>query len=105
MEELMTIEFDDNGKFYTDIISKVPIHVVIQTFTHRIMGVVHISPGKRLKDELDLKEQFIAITDAVICKPDGQILDRTNFLAVQRNGIIWVMPDDKDNDPSKEDGK
>ncbi len=30
----MTIEFDDNGKFFTDIISKTPMPVLIQTLSH-----------------------------------------------------------------------
>lgn len=89
----MTIEFDDNGKFFTDIISKTPIPVFIQTVLHGIHGNIHISPDRRLKDELDLPEKFIAITDAVISMPDGQVIYRTSFLAVRRDEIIWVMPD------------
>jgi hypothetical protein len=89
----MTIEFDDNGKFFTDIISKTPVPVLIQTILHRIHGNIHIGQDRRLKDELDLPEKFIAITDAVVSMPDGQVLYRTNFLAVQRDEIIWVMPD------------
>jgi predicted esterase YcpF (UPF0227 family) len=89
----MTIEFDDNGKFFTDIITKTPVPVLIQTTIHRIHGNIHIGPDRRLKDELDLPEKFIAITDAVVSMPDGQELYRTNFLAVQRDEIIWVMPD------------
>jgi hypothetical protein len=105
LEDFMTIEFDENGKFYTDIISKIPIHVVIQTVTHRINGLIHIRQGFRLKDELDLPEKFIAITDAIMCMPDGQIIDRANFLAVHRDEIIWVMPDEKVLDPPKETTK
>ena len=45
----MTIEFDDNGKFFTDIISKNPIPVTIQTVTHRIHGNIHIREDRRLK--------------------------------------------------------
>jgi hypothetical protein len=89
----MTIEFDDNGKFFTDIISKTPVPVLIQTVIHQIHGNIHIGQDRRLKDELDLPEKFLAITDAVISLPDGQVIYRTHFLAVQRNEIIWVMPD------------
>jgi hypothetical protein len=97
----MTIEFDDNGKFFTDIITKTPIPVMIQTITQRIHGNIHVCQGRRLKDELDLPEKFIAITDAVIYLPDGQILYQANFLAVQRDEIIWVMPDSEIAHPSK----
>ena len=97
----MTIEFDDNGKFYTDIISKTPIPVMIQTRTHRIHGKIHVRQDQRLKDELDLTEKFIAVTDAVIYLPDGHILYQTAFLAVQRNEIIWVVPDSEISESSK----
>jgi len=101
----MTIEFDDNGKFFTDIIPKTPIPVMIQTFTHRIHGNIHISQDRRLKDELDLPEKFIAITDAFIYLSDGQVLYQANFLAVLRDQIIWVMPDSEIADRSKESAK
>jgi hypothetical protein len=91
----MNIEFDDNGKFFTDIISKTPVPVLVQTTSHQIHGNIHISQDRRLKDELDLPEKFIAITNAVICLPNGQILYQTKFLAVQRAAIIWVLPDNE----------
>jgi hypothetical protein len=97
----MTIEFDDNGKIFTDIIRKTPIPVMIQMVTHRIHGNIHVKQGRRLKDELDLPEKFIAITAAFIYSPDGQILYQTKFIAVQRDEIIWVMPDSDVTDPSK----
>jgi hypothetical protein len=101
----MTIEFDDNGKFFTDIISKIPVHVTIQTLTHRILGNIHVGRDRRLKDELDIPEKFIAITDAIIYSPDGQILYQTSFLALQRDEIVWVMPDGEAADPLKDSAK
>jgi hypothetical protein len=101
----MTIEFDDNGKFYTDIVSKTPIPVMIQTITHKIHGNIHVSRDHRLKDELDLPEKFIAITDATIYLPDGQILYQTQFLAVLRDEIIWVLPDSEMVGQEKENQK
>jgi hypothetical protein len=77
----LTIEFDDNGKFFTDIISKTPVPVMIKTVVHRIHGNIHIGQDRPLKNELDLPEKLIAITDAVISLPDGKVLYRTNFLA------------------------
>ncbi len=75
----MTIEFDDNGKFYTDIVTKAPVPATIQTATHRIHGNIHVSQERRLKDELDSPEKFIAITEALIYAPDGQILASGGF--------------------------
>jgi hypothetical protein len=89
----MKIEFDDNGKFFTDIVAKTPQLVTIQTPTHQIIGKIHITGDLRLKDELDLPERFVAITEAVVYSLDGRALYRAEFLAVQRSDIIWVMPD------------
>ena len=101
----MTIEFDDNGKFYTDIISKTPIPVLIQTTTHRIHGNIHVSQDRRLKDELDLPEKFMAVTDAVIYSPDDQILYQASFVAVQRDEIVWILPDSEIKDSPERNGK
>jgi len=101
----MTIEFDDNGKFYTDIISKTPIPVLIQTTTHRIHGNIHITQDRRLKDELDLPEKFMAVTDAVIYSLDGQILYQASFMAVLRDEIVWVIPDSEIKDSAERHGK
>ena len=49
----MTIQFDDKGKFYTDLIEKESIPVTIMTVTNKIMGEIHVRPDQRIKDELD----------------------------------------------------
>jgi hypothetical protein len=90
----VTIEYDDNGKFFTDVISKTPVAVMIQTVTHRIHGNIHVARDRRLKDELDLPEKFVAITDATIYSLiNGSVLYQIGFLAIQRNEIIWIFPD------------
>jgi hypothetical protein len=89
----MKIEYDDKGKYFTDVISKAPVSVTIQTVTQRIRGTVHVHPEERLKDELDKAERFLAVTDAAIYDPDGRVLQECPFLAVNCVQIIWVMPD------------
>jgi hypothetical protein len=101
----MTIEYDDKGKFFTDVVSKTPISVLIQTVTHRIHGNIHVTRDQRLKDELDLPEKFVAITDAIIYSPDDQVVYHARFLAVQRDEIIWVLPDSEGLDSSKGNGE
>jgi hypothetical protein len=49
-----------------------------------------------LKDELDREDLFLAVTDATIHGPDGQVLFQAPFLAVRRSQIIWVLPDQED---------
>jgi len=97
-EPTMTIEYDDKGKFYTDFITKVAVPSTIQTVTHRLRGVIHVRQDDRLKDELDLNEKFLAVTDAIIFGPDGQTLHSSKFLAIHRDQIVWVLPDSELNE-------
>lgn len=88
----MTFEFDDKGKIFTDVISKVAIPAVVQTTQHLIRGSIHVRRDERIKDELDRDELFLAITNASVIGSDGQTLHRTRFLAVRRAQIVWVIP-------------
>ena len=89
----MTFEYDEKGKIFTDVISKVSIQATIQTTTHLIHGHVHVRRDQRIKDELDLNENFLAMTDVSVMGPDGQPLFQAPFLAVRRSHIIWVLPE------------
>ena len=92
----MSIEFDEKGKYYTDIVTKQPVAVVIQTCTHLVRGFVHVRQGERLKNELERDEGFLAVTEASVIGADDKILFSVPFLAVKRSQIVWVMPvDDK----------
>jgi hypothetical protein len=92
-EDAMTFEYDEKGKIFTDIISKVSILATIQTTTHLIRGHVHVRRDQRIKDELDVDENFLAVTDVSVLGPDGQTLFQAPFLAVRRSHIIWVLPE------------
>ena len=89
----MTIEFDEKGKFFTDVVPKIPVQAVVQTVGQLVRGKIHVREGERLKDELDQDELFLAITDASIIGPDGQVQFEAPFMAVRRSQIVWVMPD------------
>ena len=88
----MTIEFDDKGKIFTEVVPKVAIPAVVQTTQHLIRGNMHVRHDERLKDELDRDKLFLAITDAQIMSAENQVLYEARFLAVRRNQIVWVMP-------------
>jgi hypothetical protein len=89
----MTIEYDEKGKIFTDVVTKRPIHATVQTTTHLMRGLIHVRRDQRIKDELDVNETFLAITDVNVLSPDGQILFEAPFLAVNRAHIIWVLPE------------
>lgn len=88
----MTLEYDEKGKIFTEVISKVEIPAIVQTTAQLIQGNVHVRRDERLKDELDRDELFLAITDASVIGADGQTLHQARFLAVRRAQIVWVMP-------------
>ncbi len=90
----MTIEYDEKGKFFTDVVTKIAVSATIQTTSQLVRGKVHVRQGERLKDELDRDELFLAMTGASILGADGQVLFTAPFLAVRRSQIVWVMPSD-----------
>ena len=91
----MTIEYDDKGKIFTEVISKLPIPVMVQTKVQMIKGILHVRRGERLKDELDRDELFLALTDAHVLGVGGEILFQVPFLAIRRNQIVWVIPEEE----------
>jgi hypothetical protein len=88
----MTIEYDDKGKFFTEVVKKIPVSVVIQTTAHLIRGMVHVREGERFKNELERDELFLAVTDARVFNADGTVLFNQPFMAIRRAQIIWIMP-------------
>ncbi len=91
----MSIWFDEKGKFFTEIVSKETVAVIIQTLTNRIHGGIHVRPDQRFKDEINISELFIAITDATIFDLSGKELFSSNFVAINREQIIWILPEDQ----------
>ena len=90
----MSIEYyDEKGKVFTDVVSKVAIQATVQTTTHLMRGYLHVRRDQRIKDELDHSEKFLALTDVSILGPDGQSLFQAPFVAVQRAQIVWLIPE------------
>jgi len=89
----MTISFDEKGKFYTDIINKESVQVILQTLTNVIRGKIHIMPGRRLKDEINRLDEFFAMTEATVYTPAGKKMYSCKFIAVNREKIVWLLPE------------
>ena len=89
----MTTEYDEKGKIFTNIVSKIAVHATIQTTTHMMRGRIHVRRDQRIIDELDLDENFLALTNVTVLGSDGQTLFQTPFLAVRRAHIVWVIPE------------
>lgn len=92
----MKIEYDEKGKFYTNVVTKVPVPSILQTTSHLIRGLIHVLPGERFKDELEGVEHYVAVTEANIYNAEGKLIYQSPFLAVQKKQIVWVMPANED---------
>lgn len=91
----MSSQFDEKGKIFTYVISKMPVMVTIQTVTQKIHGEIYVKRDERIKDELDQTEHFLAVTNAVILSSEDQVLYQTKFLVVNLEHIVWILPDDE----------
>ena len=98
----MFTQFEEKGKIFTNVVTKKPVAIHLQTNQHLIRGKVHIRPDERLKDELNQSELFLAITDVCVYDLSGKILQRCSFLAVNRQNIVWLFQDDESIDISEE---
>ncbi len=93
-------DYEEKGKIFTDVVSKTAMYATIQTTTHLLHGRIHVRRDQRMIDELDLDENFLAVTDVSVLGADGQTLFQAPFLAVRRTHIIWVIPEQKTGEDS-----
>jgi hypothetical protein len=90
----MVTKFDDKGKIFTQVISKKPYTVIIQTTRQTIRGTIHVRPNERVIDEINNSAKFIAVTDATVVDLDGNMLYQSSFVTLNRDQIIWLLPMD-----------
>ncbi len=90
----MSTEYDPKGKVFTHVVHKDVVYVRIQTITHQITGDVYIEHDRRIKDELEFAEQFIAVTSAKVFKLDGTLAYDAPFVTINRNHIVWLALED-----------
>jgi len=91
----MVAQYDDKGKIFTQVISKRPVSVIVQTSKHRLQGTLHVRPSERIIDELNMSQKFVALTDGQILDESGEALHQFSFLSVNLEQIVWVIPADE----------
>jgi len=99
----MTTHFDDKGKIFTQVVSKKPVPVILRTAQNTLQGILHVRPTERIIDELNSSLQFVAITDARILNEAGGTLYTTGFITVNKEHIIWVIPEEEIQDQAGQD--
>lgn len=100
----MDYRVDQKGKFYTARVTKEANPVVVTTPSHLIRGTLHVMRETRLKDELNNAERFVAITDADIFDLSGENhLYSNKVLLVNKDLIVWVMPQEDPQAPEEDD--
>jgi hypothetical protein len=90
----MATQIEGNEEASFQYVSKKPTPALIQTSNQRLHGHVHVGLGKRLKDELDGGLPFIPVTNVIVYSEDGQVLYRTHFLLINREQLVWILPDE-----------
>ena len=95
----MSIHYDEKGKFFTDVILKEAVPVIIQTHTNRIRGNIYVRPAERIKDQINQEDMFLAVTEAIVFDLTGKELYHSDFLLVNRAHLIWLLPEDQLRQP------
>ena len=88
----MNLRYNEKGKFFTDRVTKDAMPAIIQTLTHRIEGNLFVRLDERFIDALNKCEQFIAVSNAVVFSSHGQQLYKSNFLVLNRDHVLWMIP-------------
>ncbi len=88
----METQFEEKGKIFTPKITKDQNEVFVQTTTQMIKGELHVQIDLRLLDEINESNHFLALTNAEILDVDEKVLYKTNFLAINIDQIIWILP-------------
>jgi uncharacterized protein DUF6812 len=88
----MAAQYDEKGKFFTEVISKVAIPAIVQTVVQKIEGSIHVRENERLSDELIRDDPFLPMTSVRVFDQAGRIQYESDFISIRRSQIIWIMP-------------
>ena len=85
-----------------EFVRKDQVRVLIQTTSAMIQGYIYLRPGRRVVDELNHGDVYLAVTEARVFDANGEVLQGSHFLTVNRAHIVWVRPDEEP--PSSQQG-
>ena len=88
----MAITYDDKGKYFTEVVSKMGVMATVQTVTQRIEGLIHVRVNERITDELVRDDAFLPMTAAKIFDHNGHLQDECDFVSIRRSQIVWIAP-------------
>jgi hypothetical protein len=77
---------------FSDNIQKIATKVVIHTTDDVIIGDLHLRPRLRLIDELISGDPYLAVTNAIVYDKSGRVRFKTQFLTINREHIVLVIP-------------
>ena len=96
-------EHNGQNKNIARRVHKIAVPCLVALNGQTIQGQVHVRQDARIKDELDSAPHFLAITDARIYDAEGRLLYETDFVAVNKEHVLWVLPQqDMKSDRSQE---
>jgi hypothetical protein len=88
---------DEHGKVFTDHVRKTRIEVRIISLNGDLHGYIHLVADQRVRDMLnDTAEQFIAVTDVSMKVPGTLERVEADFIALNKQHILSVIPLDED---------
>ena len=98
----MSYFFNEKGKYFTEVVPKDSLAVLVQCQNSRVQGHIFLRPGERLKDALNMGDQFIAVSEAGVFDCQGALLYRSKFMVLNRSSIDWIIPlDDLQGDETQ----
>ena len=95
--------YDKKGKLFTEKVTKDRVRVTIQTCAGRLTGHLHVPPDQRMKDDLNNSTGFLAVTQGSLLDEQDQETTSFDFLAINKEQIIWVI-EDEEREPSDTPG-
>jgi len=96
----MATQYDDKGKYFTDIVSKLAVAATVQTVVQKIEGSIHVRVNERITDELDRDEPFLPMTSAKVFDQEGRMQYECDFISIRRSQIVWIIP--REDRPGRE---